>query len=394
MTTAAAPDIRTRYATRAYLTNATLVLPDETIHDGSLLLEDGLIAAICPDTLQGHAEKHDLEGDILLPGLIDLHGDAIEREMEPRDRAMLPLPHAVVQGDRKCALAGITTPFHALSFAGEDQGRRSNPIMAQLARLIHAYADRSIVDNLIHCRFEMTSADGQPYIQKLIEEGLCRLVALNNHMPGQGQFAEMEVFRKYMKGNYNLSDAEIDRILKEKVGPIEVAEGHGQAMADYCAQTGVPLASHDDEDGAKIRKRYAQGVRIAEFPLSMDAARTASELGIHAIVGSPNVLRGGSLGSGESALKLIEHGLADCLCSDYAPSTLLPAVFRVVDELGWPLHRAAPLTGLNPALASGLTDRGEIRVGKRADLIAVQRQHDTPTVQRLWSRGRLALRFS
>lgn len=209
-----------------------------------------------------------------------------------------------------------------------------------------------------------------------------------------GQFADLEVFRKYMKGNYNMPDAEIDRILKERMVPLELAEGHGQTMADYCARTGVPLASHDDEDGAKIRKRYGQGVRMTEFPLSQDAARTAAELGIHAIVGSPNVLRGGSLGSGESALKLIEQGLADCLCSDYAPSTLLPAIFRVVDELGWPLHRAAPLVTSNPARASGLTDRGEIRIGQRADLIAVHRQHDTPTVQRLWSRGRLALRFS
>ena len=392
MVTTTKPGMRT--ATRSYLTNAVLVLPQETVQDGTVLLEDGLIAAICPEHLHGHAEEIDLAGDVLMSGLIDLHGDAIEREMEPRDRAMLPLPHAVVQGDRKCALAGITTPFHALAFAGEDRGRRSNPIMAELARLIHSRADHSLVDNRVHCRFEMTSADGLPYIQALVEEGICKLVSLNNHTPGQGQFADLEVFRKYMKGNYNLPDAEIDRILKEKMVPLELAEGHGQTMAEYCAQTGVPLASHDDEDRAKILKRHGQGVHMTEFPLSLSAAQAAAELGIHAIVGSPNVLRGGSLGSGESALKLIEHGLADCLCSDYAPSTLLPATFRVVDELGWPLHRAVPLTTSNPARAAGLTDRGEIRVGQRADLIAVHRQDVTPLVQFLWSRGHLALRFS
>ena len=392
MVTTVASSVRS--AIRTYVTHATLVLPDETVRDGALVLEDGVIAAICPETLHGAAQEFDMAGDILMPGLIDLHGDAIEREMEPRDRARMPLPHAVVQGDRKCALAGITTPFHALAFAGEDHGRRSNPVMAELARLIHARADRSLVDNRVHCRFEMTSEDGFPYIRDLIDEGLCRLVSLNNHTPGQGQFADLTVYRQYLKGNYNMHDSQIDRILAEKMVPIEVAERHGQAMAEYCVHSGVPLASHDDEDGAKIRKRYSQGVRVTEFPLSLDAARTAAGLGMHAIVGSPNVMRGGSLGTGESALKLIEHGLADCLCSDYAPSTLLSATFRVVDALGWPLHRATPLTSANPARAAGLTDRGEIRIGQRADLISVQRTDDMPIVQHLWSRGWLALRFS
>lgn len=380
-----------RVTTRTYVTNATLVLPEETLHDGALLLEEGVIAAICPDSVHGAAQEIGLDGDILMPGLIDLHSDAIEREMEPRDRARLPLSHAVVQGDRKCALAGITTAFHALAFAGEDRGRRSNPVMAELSRQVHARGDRNMVDNRIHCRFEMTSEDGFTYIRDLIDEGICCLVSLNNHTPGQGQFHDLTVYRNYLKGNYNLPDAEIDRILAEQMYPIEEAEKHGQRMADYTLRAGIPLASHDDENGEKIQLRYGQGVQITEFPLTFDAARTAAGLGMDAIVGSPNVLRGGSLGSGASALELIAEELANCLCSDYAPSTLLPATFKVVDELGWPLHRAVPLTTANPARASGLTDRGEVRVGQRADLISVRRIDTIPIVQNLWSRGTLAL---
>lgn len=380
-----------RVTTRTYVTNASLVLPHETLHDGALLLENGVIAAICPDTVHGAVQEIDLAGDILMPGLIDLHSDAIEREMEPRDRARLPLSHAVVQGDRKCALAGITTAFHALAFAGADRGRRSNPIMAELSRLVHAHAEHSMIDNRIHCRFEMTSAEGYFYIRDLIEEGICCLVSLNNHTPGQGQFHDLAVYRAYLRGTYNMPDAEIDRILAETLVSIEEAEKHGQQMADYALQAGIPLASHDDEHGDKVRLRYGQGVQITEFPLTSDAARTAAGLDMTAIVGSPNLLRGGSLGTGASALELVAEGLANCLCSDYAPSTLLPATFKIVDELGWSLDRAVLLTTAHPARASGLTDRGKIAVGHRADLISVRRIDTIPLVQNLWSRGTLAL---
>jgi alpha-D-ribose 1-methylphosphonate 5-triphosphate diphosphatase len=172
------------------------------------------------------------------------------------------------------------------------------------------------------------------------------------------------------------------------------AEEYGQQMADYALRAGIPLASHDDEDAEKIRRRHAQGARISEFPLSFDAGRAALELGMDAIVGSPNVMRGGSTGTGESALALIGEGYANCLCSDYAPSTLLPATFQVARDLGWPLHRAARLVTTNPAHAAELPDRGEIAVGKRADLISVHEHHGAPTVQNLWSRGRLSLRFA
>lgn len=382
-----------RATTRSYLTNATLILPDRTLHDGALVLEDGVIAAICPDSAHGIAQEIDLGGDIVMPGLIDLHGDAIEREMEPRDRARLPLPHAVVQGDRKCALAGITTMFHALSFAGEDRGVRTNTLMSELARLIHTRNPNLVVDNRIHCRYEITGAEAIDTIKALIDEGICGMVALNNHTPGQGQFRDLEVLRQYLKGNHNLSDAEIDQLLLDKAREAEGAEENARVMAEITLQAGVPLASHDDEDTEKVLHRHRQGTGITEFPLSLEAAQTATSLGMHSIVGAPNVMRGGSTGSGESALKLIGHEVANCICSDYAPSTLLPATFCVASQLDWPLHRAIRLVTANPALAAGLTDRGEIRTGLRADLIAVRKQDGIPAIQCLWSDGRLSLRF-
>ncbi|HLK60133.1 MAG TPA: alpha-D-ribose 1-methylphosphonate 5-triphosphate diphosphatase [Chthonomonadaceae bacterium] len=380
-------------ATRTYLTNATVVLPDRTLHDGAVLVEEGLITAICPDAIHGHAQEVDLESDILMPGIIDLHGDAIEREMEPRERARLPLPHAVLQGDRKCALAGITTMFHALAFVGEKTGKRSYTRMTEVARLIRARAETSVVDNRIHCRFEMTSPAGMPYIKDLIDEGLCEMMSLNNHSPGQGQYRDLSIYRQYMKGNYNIPDAEIDRIIAERIKDAEGAEGYAEEMADYTLRAGIPLASHDDDDGDKVRLRHSQGSSISEFPLTLDAAQTATTLGMHAIVGSPNVMRGGSTGTGASALDLVAQGVANCLCSDYAPSTMLPATFQIAHALDWPLHRAALLTTTNPAAAARLQDRGAITVGMQADLIAVREYDGVPAVRCLWSRGRHGLRF-
>ena len=376
---------------RTYITNATLILPEETVQNGTLLLEDGVIADICPVASIHIAQTVDVRGEIVLPGLIDLHSDAIEREMEPRPRAALPMPHAVLQGDRKCALAGITTAFHAIGFHG-DQWNRNSDTMATLARTIHERRELSVVENRIHCRFELNVLSGLPYIEALVADGVCTLVSLNNHIPGQGQYGK-EILRKRLTDDGVKDEAEIARFMEEKRLLSEQAEQHAPLMAEIARKYGVPLASHDDDSPGKIENRHAMGATISEFPLSFPTARRARDFGMHAIVGSPNVLRGGSTGTGCRAIDLVAEGLADCLCSDYAPSSLLPALFHIAEELAWPLHRVAPLATSGPATAARLADRGAIRTGLRADLIAVKHFEGAYGVQHLWSRGRHVLAF-
>lgn len=376
---------------RTYLTNATLTLPDQTVVGGSLLLEDGVISDICPVTPQNIDEIFDLKGEVLLPGLIDLHSDAIEREMEPRPQANLPMPHAVLQGDRKCALAGITTAFHAIGFHGE-QWNRNSDVMARLARVIHDRRELSSVDNRIHCRFELNVPSGVEYIEALVKEGVCTLIALNNHIPGQGQYGEA-ILRNQLMAEGITDEHELQRIVAEKKAEANAAEDNAPAMAEVARRYGIPLASHDDDTTEKIDTRFSQGATISEFPLNFETARRAKARGMHAIVGSPNVLRGGSTGGGVRALDLIAEGLADCLCSDYAPSTLLPALFYIAQELSWPLHRVAHVATSGPARAAQLLDRGTIAPGMRADLIAVRHFEGAYGVQHLWSAGRHTLFF-
>jgi len=375
-------------AERTYLVNATLTLPDETITDGALLIEDGLITAVCPESGRGADEVIDLDGDVLMPGIIDLHGDAIENEINPRPSANLPHDFAISQGDRKCALAGITTMFHAIGFHGEDSPYRNSDIMEQLVWKIHQFNAYSLIDHKIHCRFEMPVPSGMAYIQRLTEAGLCSIISLNNHTPGQGQYRDMTFIKRYWKEKNGWSDAEIEAHIAERLERAKSAETHGEAMAVFARERNIPLASHDDEDAEKILRRHGQGASISEFPLSVGAAEEAKRRGMHAIVGSPNVMRGGSTGTGERALDLIGAELANCLCSDYAPGTLLPAVFFLAQELDWPLHRTVRLSSVGPAAAAHLTDRGAIQPGLRADLLAVRLLAGTPITRMLWSAGR------
>ena len=378
---------------RTYITNATILTPDETIPGGSLLIEDGIIAAINPASVspKGRTTEINLGGDVLMPGLIDLHGDAIETEINPRPNANLPMDFAISQGDRKCALAGITTMFHAIGFHGEDNTYRNSDAMYDLCHAIHAFNEHALIDNKIHCRFEMPVPSGIEYIKNLTDEGICSLIALNNHTPGQGQYQDTTKIREYLKQKRHLNDAEVEQHIAERIERARDAEIHGQTMATFALAAGLPLASHDDEDATKIIRRHEQGATISEFPLSLEAGQEAKKRGMHAIVGSPNVMRGGSTGTGARAIDLIGADLADCLCSDYAPSTLLPAVFRVAREHDWLLHRAARLTTFGPAAAAGLADRGAIREGLRADLIAVRERGGVPITRMLWSAGRPAL---
>jgi alpha-D-ribose 1-methylphosphonate 5-triphosphate diphosphatase len=376
---------------RRYIINATLILPEEIIRKGALLLEDDIIASVCPDSGHHASEIVDLEGDYLMPGLIDLHGDAIEHELNPRPKAHLPMDHAIAQGDRKCALAGITTMFHAIGFHGDDSLHRNSDAMMELSRRIRKFTPHALIDSKIHCRFEMPVPSGMTCIQTLVAEGVCELVSLNDHTPGQGQYRDTTGIRMYLKEHRGMTDEQIEKHINERIALSENAEAYGQQMAEYALSKGLPLASHDDEDAKKINRRFAQGATISEFPLSVEAGETARYHGMHAIVGSPNVMRGGSTGTGARAIDMVAAGLADCLCSDYAPSTLLPAIFRIARELDWPLHRPARLTSLGPATAARLADRGAIREGLRADLIAVHERGGVPVTRHLWSAGRPTL---
>ena len=369
-----------------YLTGARVVLPDTVLEDAAVLIEDGAIAAINPESGRG-ALALDLSGKTLIPGMIDLHCDALEKEVEPRPQVHFPLDFACAQADKRNAAAGITTVFHALSFANHELGVRNNAFAAEIARAVGAWRAHALVDNRVHVRYEVTDETAPPVLAALLRDGHAHLMSFMDHSPGQGQFRDVEAYRAYLAKTYKTSDAQLDDILARKAEAAQGAMQRMEQLARLAHERGVSIASHDDDSAQKVDAVKALGAVVSEFPVNLETAQAARAQGLATLFGAPNILRGKSQSGNMRALDAVLAGVADCLCGDYSPAALLPSVMKLPELAGISLPEAVALVTRNPARAAGLHDRGEIAVGKRADLVAVKDMGGLPQAERVWSGG-------
>lgn len=374
-----------------YLTHITLVLPDRVLQDSALLIEDGRIAAIEPDAraVPADATVLPLPGHTVMPGLIDVHCDAIEKEVEPRANVLFPLDFAVAQVDRRNAAAGITTPYHALSFASSEWGVRNNDTAATLVRTVAAWRDHGLVDNRIHCRYEVTDAAAVPVLETLMAEGVVDLLSVMDHSPGQGQFKTLDAYVSYMMGNHGMSREEAADAAARKNAERDGARDRVERLLSQAQRAGIPTASHDDDSAQRIAAMHGLGVRMSEFPINLETAQAASTHALPTILGAPNVLRGRSQSGSMRAIDAIRAGVGNILCSDYQPSTLIAAAFAAARLAELPLNEALALVTANPADACLLHDRGRLVPGARADVIAVAQVASQPMVTHTWAGGRL-----
>jgi alpha-D-ribose 1-methylphosphonate 5-triphosphate diphosphatase len=373
---------------KTLITGATLVLPDRVVEDGSLLLEDERILAICPVATYAVHEV-EAEGALLLPGLVDLHGDAFEKEVEPRPKVAFPLPFAVAQIDRRCALAGVTTPFHALSFAGREFGVRNDAMAAACIDALRSW--RGLVDNRVHVRYEVTVEGAAPIVAGLVVAGKVDLLSFMDHTPGQGQFRTPEAFAAYYQGAYAFDDAAVRELIAGKRAGQASASARVLALAGLAREHGVAMASHDDDSVEQVQAMRALGASISEFPIDLSTAKAARAAGLCTLFGAPNIVRGGSQSGNMRALDAVLAGVCGALCSDYHPPALVQAVLALPELAGITLPVAVALATSVPALAAGLHDRGRIEPGLRADLIAVRSRLGVAQVERTWVAGRLVL---
>ncbi len=375
------------------IANANVVTPAKVYEGGWLLVEGNRIAAVgdamsCPS---GVSEVLNARGQLLLPGLIDLHCDAIEKLVEPRPEVYFELPLAFAEADWRLAGCGITTEFHAVSLDDNEFGLRSATFVKELVE--HIRANRAqLVRHRVHARLEVSSEQGFALLMAWAEFPEIGMISLMDHTPGQGQYATTDAYRDYVARVTGRGHDEIDQLLERKRIQMQTAPERVARVANLARRTGRALASHDDDTLERVATWPGLGVTVSEFPTTLAAAVHAHNLGLTVCIGAPNVLRGRSSGGNLRALTALEAGVVDCLCSDYYPTSMLAAVFKVVALGLFPLEKAVNLVTLNPAQAAGLGDYGALEEGRIADLVLVAANTTSaPRVERLYVGGELRL---
>jgi len=376
--------------TELVLSNAHIVTAEREFH-GSLLLRDGLIAAVDEGACQVPGAI-DLGGDYLLPGLIELHTDNLEKHMSPRPGVDWPSMSAVLTHDAQIIAAGITTVFDALAIGDiNPRGKRMQQLPAMLDAIAAANdAGHTRAEHRLHLRCELSHPDALAVFRDLVEHPLVQLVSVMDHSPGQRQFAKEEKYREYYMGKYHLSDAEMDTFIQEqKANSLAFSDRHRVAIVEDCHARGLSVASHDDATLEHVRESASFGMSIAEFPTTLEAARASHQLGLKVLMGAPNIVRGGSHSGNVAAAELAQQGVLDILSSDYYPSSLLQAALLLAtQDNAYDLPRAIATVSRGPASAAGLDDRGEIRVGLRADLVQARVRDSQAVIQQVWRQAK------
>lgn len=372
------------------LANATLVLPGETVR-GTLVLRDGVIAAMDIGAAVPKGSV-DCGGDYLAPGLVELHTDNLERHMHPRPKVNWPHMASILAHDREMASVGITTVFDAIR-VGSIQSSMNKRLRRKYAREVanevsSLRAQGALkIRHHIHLRAETCS---ETLIKELDEFGAqdrVGIVSLMDHTPGQRQFADVAKFEAYVRGKYNLPEdgfAEYIAFLKDLRA--QFGDHHERAVVAAAARFGAVLASHDDTTAKQVEQSGQHGVRLAEFPTTIEAARACREIGIATILGGPNLVRGGSHSGNVTAIDLANLDLLDIVSSDYVPASLLLSAVQLGQH--WDdMARGMATVTVTPAQMVGLTDRGRLEVGLAADVIRFGLTEHVPALQSVWSRG-------
>ena len=375
--------------------NARIITPAQVISNGFVRIDAGKITHIGTGAAPSEPGEValDAHGQLLMPGLIDIHTDAMEGEISPRRRADFPIEVAFRELERRNSSCGITTVYHSLHLGYEtaEKNSESKYTRREIFGRVHELAGQStLITNKIHLRYELTGIYAYETVLEVIEAGMIDLLSVMDHTPGQGQ-TSVTNFLGYMKRN-GLSETEAQQKLAQMQATPKLSDAQMAELIRLAQSRNIPVASHDDDTAEKVHQMYRLGIRICEFPVSMEAAETGKALGMSVIGGAANVLRGGSLSGNLGVEEGIRAGVIDSLCSDYYPPSMVHSVFRLAGA-GMALPDAVNLVSLHPAQAAGIDDHtGSIETGKAADLLLVDASGTVPLVTHTFSNGHLSAR--
>jgi alpha-D-ribose 1-methylphosphonate 5-triphosphate diphosphatase len=378
-----------RMSSEQIFTNGRVVTRDAEF-DGTVVVRDGRIVEVASGRA-ACAAAVDLEGDYLVPGLVELHTDNMEKHFSPRPGVQWPSIAAVMAHDTQIAAAGITTVFDSLSLGDVrgDTDRVKN--RTRMVEAICAVSERRLAraEHRLHLRCEVTPDDAVQAVDRWIDLPLVGLISINDHTPGQRQFLDPAKLKQYYMGKFAMTEEQFE-VFHARALELHSrnAARHRHEIVARAQARALPLASHDDATRAHVEQAVENGMTIAEFPTTREAAEASREGGLAVLVGAPNLVLGGSHSGNIAAIDLLRDGQADILSSDYVPASLMESVFRLPTAgIGIGLPEAVRLASLNPAQAVGLADRGEIAADRRADFVRVRHHDDAPLVRAVWREG-------
>jgi alpha-D-ribose 1-methylphosphonate 5-triphosphate diphosphatase len=370
-------------------TRARVVLGHEVLPAGTVRVVDGLIVSIDSGSTQVPGAI-DLGGDLLLPGLVEVHTDNLERHVMPRPKVQFPMRSALQAHDAELAAAGITTVLDAIGVGDPyGEGFRSRD-QSVLLDLLDDFEGAGLLrsQHLIHVRCELPAPNARELFEPFIGQPRLRLISLMDHTPGQRQWTDIEQARTFYTGKKGWTDARFDdEVRRAPERQARHAEPNRAWFADFARRHGIALATHDDTTRAHVDEAQQLGASMSEFPTTMAAARHAHGQGLKTIAGAPNVVRGGSHSGNVAAIDLAREGVLDGLSSDYVPGSLLPAAWCLHRDAGFSLPEAVTVISRGPALSAGLDDRGSIAVGLRGDLLRVRELDGQPVVRAVFVGG-------
>ncbi|WP_404654084.1 alpha-D-ribose 1-methylphosphonate 5-triphosphate diphosphatase [Raoultella terrigena] len=373
------------------INNVKLVLEDEVV-DGSLEVQEGKIYAFAESQSQ-LPQAIDGEGGWLLPGLIELHTDNLDKFFTPRPKVDWPAHSAMSSHDALMVASGITTVLDAVAIGDVRDGGDRLENLEKMINAIEETQKRGVnrAEHRLHLRCELPHHTTLPLFEKLVGREPVSMVSLMDHSPGQRQYADRSKYRDYYQGKYHLTNEEMDRFEEEQMALAATwSQPNRETIAAICRERKIALASHDDATREHVVESHQLGSVIAEFPTTLAAAEASRQHGMNVLMGAPNIVRGGSHSGNVAAHRLAADNLLDILSSDYYPASLLDAAFRIADDDGnrFTLPQAIRMVSKNPAQALGLGDRGAIAEGKRADLVLAHRRGEHVHIDHVWRQGK------
>ena len=374
-------------------------------------IRENLILLLDQDRIYGFTDSLEYADDIekvvnahgryIIPGMIDVHSDRLEQYIQPRPTAQMDFEFALKIFERDLLSAGITTMYHSIAlFDDEFFGKSSLRTRENVQEIADLIANVHMRDHLIHHRFhlriEIDNLKALDIARCLIDQGKAHVISFMDHTPGQGQYSSFAAYHDAIS-KYNgkeISELGFGGVLEHHKNKRILSLDDLIALANLAHNSGITVASHDDDCEKKLALNKRIGVEISEFPTSLEVAKSAKEQGFHTVVGSANILRGCSHSGNMSAAEAVLEDCADILCSDYYPAAILQSIFHMHIKQNVPLPEMVNKATLNPARALKIDkDYGSIDAGKKADILIVELLDSYPVITHAFVDGKATSRI-